>query len=70
MKKNELTNFKAKKTADLKISVLTKKRELTLFYSKVASSGEKNLKKSQNIKRDIAQILTIIRQKELEEVKT
>ena len=65
MKKNELTNFRTKKEAELRASVLAKKHELLLFYAKIVSGGEKNLKKGRNIKRDIAQMLTLARQKEL-----
>lgn len=70
MKKNELTSLRTKKMTELKAGMLAKKRELSLFYAKIVSGGEKNLKKGRNIKRDIAQMLTVIKEKELREAKT
>lgn len=64
MKKKDLTDLRNKDQKELK-EVLSKKRlEITAFMAK-STAGEKNLKKRKNLRREIAQILTIIKEKEL-----
>lgn len=53
------------KTEDLKKKVFEKKLELMKLLSNKASKGDKNLKKGRNLKKEIAQILTIIKEKEI-----
>ncbi len=54
-----------KKTEDLRKIVSEKKLELMKLLSNKASKGDKNLKKGRNLKKEIAQILTIIKEKEI-----
>ena len=65
MKKNDFKNMKVKKVEELRKTVSEKKTELTKLLSKKAASGEKNLKEGKNLRREIAQILTLAREKEL-----
>ena len=64
MKKKDLTDFKNKRVEELKKLVEQKKMDLNQFLFKKISGGEKNVKKSRNLKKDIAQLLTIIRENE------
>jgi ribosomal protein L29 len=71
MKKKEINNLRSKKVKEL-IKMLNKKRtEAMQIKAKLKVSKEKDLKKVKNLRRDIAQIKTVIREKELigEEVK-
>lgn len=65
MKKKELTDLRNKKTNELEKLLSKKRNELINTYAKIKAGQEKNLKKAKNIRRDVAQILTIIREKEL-----
>ncbi len=65
MKKNDFKNIKVKKIEDLKKTVSEKKLELMKLLSNKVSKGEKNLKKGRNLKKEIAQILTLVREMEL-----
>jgi len=67
MKKKELTSLRSKKIQELIKMVADKKKEATEVYSKMKAGQEKNLKKVKNLKKDIAQILTIIKEEELSE---
>lgn len=60
MKKNDFKNMKAKKIEDLEKMVSEKKHELMKLLSDKSSKAEKNIKKGRNIKKEIAQILTVI----------
>ena len=53
------------KIEDLKKKVFEKKLELMKLLSNKASKGDKNLKKGRNLKKEIAQILTLVREMEL-----
>ncbi|OGM32244.1 50S ribosomal protein L29 [Candidatus Woesebacteria bacterium RIFCSPHIGHO2_02_FULL_38_9] len=64
MKVKDLRISRQKTLDELKKVVLTKKNELDRTLVK-KNSGQQNLKISKFLKRDIAQILTIIREKEL-----
>lgn len=55
MKKKDITQIRAKKIPELRKLVLDKKLEV----------AHPDVKNARNIKREIAQILTIIREKEL-----
>ena len=63
MKKNEIKILRTKKTEELLKEVSVKKAELTKFTAKMFAGGEKNLKKGRNLKKEIAQILTVVREK-------
>lgn len=65
MKKKDLTDLRNKKINELEKLLSKKRNELINTYAKIKAGQEKNLKKAKNIRCDIAQILTIIREKEL-----
>ncbi len=51
-----------KKTEDLNKKVIEKKLELMKLLSNKVSKADKNVKKGRNLKKEIAQILTRIRE--------
>jgi len=65
VKKKEFNELKGKEIEDLKKTVKTKKAELAKLGPKVIAGEEKNLKKAANLRREVAQILTLIREKEI-----
>lgn len=65
MKKKDLTSLREKKVEDLKKLVEEKKSELRKTQTELASKKEKNLKKVKNLKIEIAQVLTLIREGQL-----
>ena len=67
MKKNELQGLRTKGQEEAKKLLSDKKVELAKVKANLKSSSEKNLKKAKNLSRDIAQISTIVREKELTE---
>lgn len=72
MKRKELLSLRTKDIEDLSGQVSKKRLELTKIKAEMKVSKEKNLKKVKNIRRDLAQILTVINEKEMiktEEVK-
>ena len=62
MKKNDFKNIKTKKVEDLKKMVSEKKLELIKLLSNKASKADKNLKEGRNLKKEIAQISTLVRE--------
>ncbi len=60
MKIKELKELKMKKADELVKLVSEKKIELTKLMGRVSTAKEKNLKKGKMIRRDIAQILTVL----------
>ena len=78
MKKKDFTDLKGKTIKDLLKMANDKKSEVKKAKMNVLAGKDKNLKSSRNLKRDIAQILTLVREKEIvvklkmknEEVKT
>ena len=67
MKIKELQEIKNKEIKDLQAMALKLRLELSRNAVKIAGSKEKNLKKAWNIKKEIAQILTIIKNKMVNE---
>lgn len=65
MKKRELVDLRKSETKDLANKVEEKRLELAKTRVKVVSGEEKNVKKLANLKKEIAQLLTILREKEL-----
>ena len=65
MKRKDFIELKAKETADLLKMVKTKKTELAKLGPKVSAGEEKNLKKAAGLRREVAQILTLIKEKEI-----
>ncbi|KKQ92053.1 MAG: coiled-coil [Microgenomates group bacterium GW2011_GWC1_39_7b] len=78
MKRKEFTNLKNKTLEDLTKLVREKKEESLKKKMNGVSGKDKNLKSYRNLRREIAQILTLIKEKQIidklksksEEVKT
>ncbi len=69
MKINDLNSLRKKDIKDLESTLAKKKLEAENDFAKIKGGREKNLKKYRNLRRDIAQILTIIREKQIIENK-
>ena len=67
MRKKELASFREKDTEKLHKEAEGKKFEIIKTLSEAKASKEKNLKKVKFLRRDLAQILTLIREKEIQE---
>jgi ribosomal protein L29 len=65
MKRKDLTDYRGKKEVELAKIIADKKTELDLTRAKAKIGKEKNTSKLKVIKRDIAQILTILREKKI-----
>lgn len=69
MKKKELAKLQEKSVAELKKSVAELSVKKISKMANLTVGREKNFKVAKNIKHDIAQIMTVIRQKQLAEKK-
>ena len=67
MKIKELKDLKTKEVKDLQDLVLKKKLELLKNQVKIAGGQGKNLKENWTLRKELAQILTIIRTKTVNE---
>jgi ribosomal protein L29 len=67
MKKKELISLRGKKIPDLEKLASARRKEVLLTRAKVKAGQEKNLKKVKSLKKDLAQILTVIKELELRE---
>jgi len=65
MKSKELTKIRSESIEDLGKLVDEKRKELAISFADRKAGKEKNLKVSMGLRRDIAQIMTIIREKEI-----
>lgn len=65
MKKKDYREFKTKEMAELRKALAGKRTDLAQTVPSLGSGKEKNLKKAKNLRREIAQILTLIREKEI-----
>lgn len=65
MKIKELKEVKNKDIKELETMVSKQKLELMKNQVKIAGGKEKNLKKSWNLRREIAQLLSIIKEKQI-----
>jgi ribosomal protein L29 len=65
MKKKDLQDLRNKKIVELDKIVAKKKQESIMADAKMRTGQEKKIKKVKNLKREIAQILTIIREKQI-----
>lgn len=65
MKKKEFKDLRVKEEKELSKMLLEKKTELMKVIPNVAVNQEKNLKKAKTLKKEIAQIKTILRENEL-----
>ena len=72
MKKNDLATLRQKEVKDLEKMIKEKKIELAKTQVNRVAGKEKNVKKASILRREISQILTIVREGEIlkkEEVK-
>lgn len=60
----------ARKKLELESLLWEKRKEYRLTFARIKAGKEKNLKKASNIRREIAQILTSIREKQIAEKAT
>jgi ribosomal protein L29 len=67
MKKKELIKLREKTVEELKKLSSDKRLELIKIESELKGGKEKNLKKVKNQRHELAQILTIVREKEIME---
>lgn len=65
MKTKELRDLRTKDLKEIEKLVITKKLELIRGKAEGKVGKEKNLKKAKNLRRDISQLLTVIREKEI-----
>ena len=65
MKKNNLVDIRKKTVESLEKLVTKKRLELIKEKTKIDAGKSKNIKKLRNSKKEVAQILTIIREKKL-----
>ena len=67
MKIKDFKDIKSKELKDLKKVLSEKKKDAAKKRMEIFSGKDKNLKLSKNLRKDIAQILTLIREKEIME---
>ena len=67
MKKKDLQTLREKNIDELTKIVDKKKVEFNKAQAKITTANEKNLKKPKNLRHEISQILSIIRERELME---
>lgn len=67
MKRKELNDLRIKDIKSLRKLAVEKKVEAGKKKMEIVGSKEKNLKLTSNLRRDLAQILTLIREKEIME---
>lgn len=65
MKSKELLKLRSESVENLDKLVTEKKKELALSYADRKAGKEKNSSISKNLRRDIAQIMTIVRENEI-----
>ncbi len=67
MKRKDLIKLREKSQKELEKVVKEKKLELLKIGADLKANREKNFKKAKNLRHELAQVLTIIREKELME---
>lgn len=65
MKKKDLQDLRSKKIVELDKIVVKKRQESVIAHAKMNTGQEKKIKKVKNLRHEIAQILTIIREKQI-----
>ena len=65
MKKKELVSLRSKTITELTKMVIEKRVDVATSYAKIKAGHEKNVKKAFNLRKELAQILTILREKEI-----
>mgnify|MGYP001572198182 CR=1 FL=1 len=68
MKKKDIRDLRLKGPKELMKMVAEKRKELAVFTSGVVLQKEKNVKKGKLARKEIARILTLLREKEILEV--
>lgn len=68
MKKKDIRDLRLKSPKELMKMVAEKKKELAVFTSGVVLQKEKNVKKGKLARKEIARVLTLLREKEILEV--
>lgn len=69
MQKKELNELKTKTVEKLKEEAEAKRLAIYKFKSELKAGQEKNLKKGKMLRRDLSQILTVLKEKEMTERK-
>lgn len=67
MQKKEFNELKSKTVDKLLVEVETKRLAIYKFRSELKAGKEKNLKKGKMLRKDLSQILTVIKEKQIEE---
>lgn len=65
MKRKELNELRGKDTKALNKLIAAKKAEITKVKVDINVSKEKNLKKLKNLRHDVAQVMTLVKEKDL-----
>ena len=65
MKKKQLKSIRTKEEKEIKKILDDKRKSASELYAKMKVGQEKNLKKVKMLRRDISQILTILKEKEI-----
>lgn len=65
MKKKDLKDLRERKEGEVKKMLVTKKNELVVASAKAGTGKEKNTSKLRVLKRDIAQMMTILKEGEI-----
>ena len=65
MKKKDKEVLRTRQLEEVKKTLVEKRAELARTTSEIYGGKEKNLKKGKNLRREIAQILTIIKEREI-----
>lgn len=63
MKTKDLQNLRGKELKEVESLLAKKKLELSKLEVKILSGKEKNLKARKNLKKEIAQIMTVLKEK-------
>ena len=70
MKKKDIETLRGKEVAEIKKALGEKKADLIKAQTEMYGGKEKNLKKAKNLRREVAQMLTIIKEREILESET
>lgn len=65
MKKKDIETLRGKEVAEIKKALAGKRADLIKAQVEMYGGKEKNLKKAKNLRREVAQMLTIIKEREI-----
>ncbi|OGM04773.1 50S ribosomal protein L29 [Candidatus Woesebacteria bacterium RIFCSPHIGHO2_12_FULL_42_9] len=65
MKKKDVETLRGKEVAEIKKALAGKRADLIKAQVEMYGGKEKNLKKAKNLRREVAQMLTIIKEREI-----